>query len=277
MEFVLDLDLDFFVWPISHYQEGIQRLPDEECQNLFTEEQVRQFLEKRCSMSRNNKIPGQQIVEHEQAFRVWRRWLDEGKIVAPFGVVHVDAHADLGAGVNKTCYYVETDLLARPPQDRSDPPFGASALNSGNYLVFAIANRWIGHLTYVYPTEPILPDGRHSDAPGTLQLENLRRELINMTEDDYLPPPVGDLPPWCFPNGDWKTGVIRLVHRTRKDFLNPDSTPIHTEPSIPFEVQPYTEFEFSGFTHVLVAQSPQYTPVRADQLLPIIREYFEPA
>jgi len=40
MDYVLDLDLDFLVWPIVHYPGGKQRLADEECKNLFSEDEV---------------------------------------------------------------------------------------------------------------------------------------------------------------------------------------------------------------------------------------------
>jgi hypothetical protein len=275
---VLDLDLDFFVWPIAHYQHGNQRLPAEECKNLCSEGEVCHFLENHCRLSKDNRIPGVQVVEHEDAFRVWRRWLGKGKITAPFTVVHVDAHADLGAGLNQTCHYIETDLLARPIHERSAPLFGPTGLNSGNYLAFAIANRWIDRLLYVYPTDPTPPEEQNRGDPADIaRLEELYKALGDMEGDDDLSPPVSDLPHWCFRNHDWRTGVIELAQRTPQAYLQLNSVPVQVEPGVPFEVRPFGEFQFSGFTHMVVAQSPQYTPALADLLLPIIQEYFDPA
>ena len=51
--------------------------------------------------------------------------------------------------------------------------------------------------------------------------------------------------------------------------------PIHIEPPVPLVCVAAGRFESNGFTHLVVAQSPQYTPKSADSLLPVIRHYFE--
>jgi len=148
MHTVLDIDLDFFVWPPYTGPLNHERLPDSECTHLSSEDDVRCFLEERCHPGREAPIPGQRFTQHEDAFRVWRRWLLEKKLSSPFRVIHVDAHADLGAGMNLSCYYIETELLALPLESRSQPRFAVdNGLNSSNYLLGAIANRWIDHLS----------------------------------------------------------------------------------------------------------------------------------
>jgi len=51
--------------------------------------------------------------DHDEAFFTWRPWLEDGSLVAPFAVVHVDAHADMGLG---DAGYVSlmSELLASP-------------------------------------------------------------------------------------------------------------------------------------------------------------------
>jgi hypothetical protein len=197
-------------------------------------------------------LPGREFAEHQEAFRVWRSWVEEKKLRAPFALVHVDAHADLGAGgLNQTCSSV-AKLLQRAVDRRSHPRFGPRGANSSNYLAFAIANRWVAHLTYVVPTV----DGK---APqGDL-----------------------DLPPWCFRDNDWRTGLIELKTYGQGAFMLRNPVPTHVEPSVPFDLAPVPfnlmtsgKFERDGFTHMVLAHSRPYTPLAADRLLPVIREYF---
>jgi hypothetical protein len=255
MHTVLDLDLDFFVWPIAH-ERGDGRLPVEDCEHLATGREVRDFLEQRCHLRKDAKIPGQEFVEHEDAFRVWRRWINDGKLTSPFRVFHVDAHADLGMG-DSGWVYLSTELLALPLRQRVEPRFASKCLTSSNYLAFAIANRWIDSLTYVFPTGPSSVSGQAG--------KNCPVDLLAMH----------------FRNGDPKKGLIELKHYRVGDEMavatGSKPAPLHIEPPVPFNCAPAHEFRFSGFTHFVVAQSPRYTPPAADKLLEIIREYISPA
>lgn len=267
MDIVLDLDLDFFGWPPLHYQEGQGRPIESEFEYLADEAEVCNFLERQCHLSKNDKILGRQFVEHVDAFRIWRDWMQEGKLTSPFAVVHVDAHSDLGAGMGLTCMYIETELLALPLTQRSSPRFNSDdGVNSANYLVAAIANRWISRLTYVYPTDPA-PDER-SENPHLTEISKFLGG-INGERDRDLP---GDLPPWCFQNDDYKH--IQLAHRRREDFLRDTGSYAHLEPPVPFQCKKGPEFDFSGFTHMVVAQSRDYIPESSDHLLSVICEYF---
>jgi hypothetical protein len=49
---------------------------------------------------------------------------------------------------------------------------------------------------------------------------------------------------------------------------------VHTEPPVPFNCVEDRKFSLPGITHVFLADSPKYTPVEANELLPVIREYF---
>lgn len=255
MHTVLDLDLDFFVWPIAHWRAGAGRLPAGKCEYLATDLEVRSFLEQRCCLNKDTKLPGQQFVEHEEAFRVWRRWIKDGTLSCPFTVCHVDAHADLGQG-DSGWVYLLTELLAQPLQNRTEPRFAQNCLNSGNYLAFAIANRWIHSLTYVFPTRP----------PSASELAEKKCP--------------DDLPAMHFRDGDWKAGLIELKQYSRNKVravtTGPTPTPLHVEPPVPFTCTAASEFQFSGFTHMVIARSPGYTPRAADKLLKIIREYLRP-
>jgi hypothetical protein len=283
MDTILDLDLDFFVWPVAHWRGRTGRLEDNECEYLASESEVRSFLEQRCHLRRNPRIPGQQFVEHRDAFTVWRRWLQDGKLHAPFGVMHVDAHADLGLGDGGWVYLV-AELLAFPVDKRSEPRLGSDALNSSNYLAFAIANRWVRDLTYVFPTNPFPPRRVRTEASGTPSPEETIRKLYLATNPHHLEdqPPVEDLVHMHFQNNDWKTGLIELKQYRPEDtsalvVAKEAPAPLRAEPVVPFHLTPSGAFEFSAFTHIVVAQSPQFTPKSADKLLSVIADYFTPS
>ena len=249
LDYVLDLDLDFFVWPVSRGPREHDRLPDCECERVASEEEVHRFLGERCHLNPPARIQGRELHEHVEAFGAWRDWLLVGELSEPFGVVHVDGHADVGAGLNLTFAYLD-EFLALPLGKRRNPRMGEKGLNSGNYLLGAIANRWVASLTYVYPTHLVS-----------------QRDCV----------PLGDFPPQCFKNNDLETKQIQLKGYSKQEHMKANPIPIHIEPCVPFELVPNHRFEFSGFTHMVVAQSPQYTPRSADRLLPIIRQYLAPA
>ena len=77
--------------------------------------------------------------------------MQTGILQPPFHVTHVDAHADLGLG-DSGYVYLMTSLLFAPPESRLHPapPTGKTGLTEGNFLLFAIACRWINDLEYVY-------------------------------------------------------------------------------------------------------------------------------
>ena len=195
------------------------------------------------------------FIEHVDSFKVWRRWLGEGKLNAPFEVVHVDAHGDFGAGFQNSTYSYLQDVLAKL-DSRDDLDFSPEGTTSANYLTLAIANRWISSLTYVYPTDPLAPTRKMSQLERMVMLTSEQREQL---------PPVRDVPARLFQKKDgcwWQGRPIQLGC---------------DEPEIPFRVVKQSDFSCSGFTHMVVAQSPQYTPQSADNLLALIERYFRRA
>jgi hypothetical protein len=151
---MLDLDLDFFVWPPFRDRPKESRLPTVAWRQVASEDEVRSFLERQCHLSRQVPMPGREAEQHQEAFNVWSQWIDNETITAPFEVAHIDAHSDLGSGLfNRSCTFIERELLGMSLEERRHPAFGPDHLNSGNYLLGVIANRWMSRLTYVYPAE----------------------------------------------------------------------------------------------------------------------------
>jgi hypothetical protein len=271
---ILDLDADLFVWPPFRDRPEEARLPRSEWTHLASAWEVRSFLEEQCHLSKGAPVPGCEAGQHQDAFNVWRQWIEDETIIAPFNVVHADAHSDLGSGwPNRSCAFIETELLAVPIEERRYPVFGPDHLNSGNYLLGVIANRWISQLTYVYPVD------RTEAAPvqpGSFpRFEDYMRELAKTLRADQQTP-VSDVPAWIFRGNDWRTRLIELkhYHPTRHRRSYEDDHPVHTEWPVPFDWVEDRKFSLAGITHVFLAHSPEYTPVEADELLPVIREYF---
>lgn len=129
---VLDLDLDFFVLPTEHFRSGHQRLPGSRF-SCSRPEEVEQFLERQCGLSKSEKIPGRFCIDHDEAFDTWREWISKGAIETPFDVDHVDAHADHGLG-DSSWVYLLTEILALPVGKRAQPRRGLDGLNFGKLL-----------------------------------------------------------------------------------------------------------------------------------------------
>jgi len=159
---------------------------------------------------------------------------------------------------------------------RCNPRFGEDALNCGNYLLGALANRWVHSLTYVYPTAPPRPEPEPPEDPRVARMEKIRR-FLNPEIGHEEPPPVRDVPHALLRNGDLKTGEIQLKGYKAEEYMKSNPLPFCVEPPVPLKLAAGGEFRFSGFRHIVLARSPQYTPRRADGLLPVIREYFAAA
>ena len=264
MDVVLDLDLDYFVWPrVQNPPDEQRRMDEASVEHLASVEDVRRFLTHQCRLG-ERPILSREVETHEGAFLVWRDWIRGGHLSVPFRVVHVDAHADLGSGATGNDY-LATELLAQPVDQRSEPRTGDEGMNEANYLLFALANRWIADLTFVYNVEP-----RAVTEAWAQRVRLPRKEAIEAYRRRNEPSDLSNL--W-FSDWDPSSGLLELKHyRTIRD-LRERREPARREPTCRFAVIPGTKFSFEGFTHTTLARSPRYTPPSADALLPVIREF----
>lgn len=95
---VLDLDMDYFMTEIAHTPFSCEERLDEGYygSTVWTEGEVRQFLEQNLGLSKTNKIPGRIVKGHNAALFFWEELINIKRLSDPFDVVHVDSHADLG-------------------------------------------------------------------------------------------------------------------------------------------------------------------------------------
>lgn len=217
-----------------------QRLDAQDFPPWSIEEAI-SYLERNCGLE--GPLPGRVVEEHDEVFRIWRQLIEEGSLTTPFHVTHLDAHADMGMG--DTGYvYVMTELLLRDPEDRTYPPEGEGKLNASNFVLFAVACRWMDRLTYVYPP------GGGSDIPGIHKKGwDWNSDMLQLK---------------CIDPND----VLRLF-----DSIEPE--PIHVEPEVPLECFSCDEYSNdSAFDFITLARSPEFTPAKSDVIYDAIRERF---
>ncbi|MCE9561955.1 MAG: UPF0489 family protein [Planctomycetes bacterium] len=240
---ILDLDLDFFLSSIAHDQSsGGARLSEEDFKP-WASDKVREFLEKNCGLSTQRRIPGKYITHHHEAFYWWRDLIRDGKLAKPFEVVHVDAHADLGAGTfAHSMVYVGFDLLHQPLEKRESPEEGDRKMNAGNYLLVAIACRWLNRLVYV------------------------------MHRDNRLK----DCEDWLFSDCGDESWTLALPKLEKPKIAIPGVPPkvIELEPGVEFVPASENTFRDDGsFDYFVLCRSPGFTPKSSDLLVPLIQEY----
>lgn len=185
---VLDLDMDFFLsGPCPLAPLGCR--PDEACAGVWSEEAVVRFLEEQCGLSRERPVPGAIFDTHDKALDFWRARLEDGSLTAPFEVVHVDTHSDLAFGPPGTNYVLNV-VLSRLPGERAIIPTYREAveLDEANYLLFALAFRWISRLAYVRNPNSHQDIPRQLlDAEGNIRLRSF---ISAMMEGKNGPEPV---------------------------------------------------------------------------------------
>lgn len=232
MTSVLDLDLDFFLSDVCPLAEEGAR-PDAASAEPWSEEEVRAFLENTLRISKTRPIPGRVFETHDQALDFWKELLDRRVLEAPFSVMHVDAHTDLGIA-ERGYPFVRHTVLAKPVPMRAQIAAYREMhkLTEANYLSFALAFRWVSSLTNVrippskpdFPTEMLSPGGGirlFTAFPALFEAKNGEEPLIDYIEARY-PEPF----------------------------------------SVPGQ-----------FSAMSLAVSPRYTPSSADRLIRIISEY----
>ena len=262
---VLDLDMDYFMKSVATFinESEPERLPEEDYgDSVWSEREVRNFLEGNLGLSKQNRIRGRVVAGHNESLFFWRELIEKGDLYTPFDVIHVDSHADLGLGYSSWTHILDY-LLYYPVEERSQHPryFDTSGhLRSegiGDYLLFAVAYRWISSIVYCGN-----PHGECND----YLLDTLK---------DFKEEPIWDKP---------VQNTIQLLYNPDMPFPQYNDTEYvkrqyirnsRKEPEVPFLIMPTIEdVHFDGnYDFAVLAQSPNYTPASADFIMDIFREY----
>ena len=121
---VLDLDMDYFMKSVATFinESEPERLPEEDYgDSVWSEREVRNFLEGNLGLSKQNRIRGRVVAGHNESLFFWRELIEKGDLSTPFDVIHVDSHADLGLGYSSWTHILDY-LLYYPVEERSQHP-----------------------------------------------------------------------------------------------------------------------------------------------------------
>ena len=261
----LDIDMDFFIDDIAHWVDKSKNRLDKKSYFPMNEKEVVEFLESKLGLSKNKKIPGRIITNHNEAFYFWRELIIQGILKVPFNIVHVDAHADLGLGY-ASYVSIFSDVLALPIEERSkieNYPSDFPKPDIGDYLLFALACRWVSSLTYV-----VHPCGQGDDFVSLILERNGKTESrIRIRERNYEKIEYSIQ----LPCGNKKSLESMIFGGNEEGFYNNAKF----EPHLPFTVT--RDYEHikpdQGFDYLVFCTSPNYTPDTADFIIDIIREY----
>ncbi len=234
---VLDLDLDFFLTDCCPLAKKGER-PCSDAAKPWDEAAVTDYLERHLGLSKSHPIPGIITQTHDGALPFWQTRMERGLLTRPFSVVHIDAHADLGIGKPGPGIVLNGVLGIDPKiRDRFSRYYENRQLDEANYLLFALAFRWINALTLV--------------------------------RDPFSRP---DLPPFCErTEHGWQP--IRL----RSFISELMETQYGPEPQIPLKVfdDPFSYAAEEPFSCMNLAHSPRYAPKEADALISLIAQYMD--
>ncbi len=239
---VLDLDLDFFLDDIAYNRKGRRRLSSRLFQPWQPNE-VRFFLEIKCGLSQQRRLPGKLVETHDEAYPIFHE-LGSGNRIA---VTHVDAHSDLSFGGLAWSFIIEK-LLKDPIGQRNPPCRGRAKLDQGNYLAYALACGLISELTYVHHqlrTEDLVRYFFHNQDPAT-----------NIIEIPWVP-----------------IGLRHAISDFSSDIWGKAR---RYDPQIPFTlISEASYLASSTFDFAVLCRSPAYTPKSADALLSVFEEYID--
>lgn len=266
---VLDLDMDYFMNRIA---TGIpettsNRLRDGGYESaVWSREQVVDFLENNLGLSRTNRIPGRVVSGHNEALYFWRELIDQGLLHIPFEVVHIDSHADMGLGSDAE-YFLRTELLGWPVNERPLHSYHTNcygrccAEGIGDYLLYAVAYRWISKLTYCAN-----PHGAANDY-DIYALKGFCEKLI------FTEPVENTIQLLYNPENLTVPRVYNSEEKEIEDFI----ASCRKEPEVPYIIIPTIgAVSFNGdFNFAVMAQSPNYTPQNADFIMDVFREYID--
>mgnify|MGYP001084839497 CR=1 FL=1 len=198
---VLTVSLDFFVNPLPPWAgPGGKRLSDDHYR-VWPEADLRRFLEKGCGLDPAHPLPGAVVDDHEGPFRIWQDLLRRGELEAPFDLVQVDAHTNLGS--HDTGWFYALGTLMHLPREKRAAALDTKRITPENYLLLAAACGWLRTITLVtHPQwEPDALDllfREGNPATGELELRAYDRNLLHMAlevEGMDLPQPLAADPP----------------------------------------------------------------------------------
>ena len=202
---VLDIDMDFFLTGPCELAPLGERPPEGEALP-WTESEVRAFLENNCGLSKDNPIPGAIFETHDMALEYW-----EKNCAFPMHVTHIDTHSDLGIGKPGPGFVLESVITRKPDNRGTIAEYREKKqLDEANYLLFAIAFRWISSLDNVRNpnSRPDIPAFCHENS---LKLESSAGRILPMLNHNEPEIPFSVYNDWRSFKGDNYTHATMAI------------------------------------------------------------------
>lgn len=250
---ILDIDMDYFLKeiPIMISGNSTVRISDDDYL-VWSKDEVIDFFENRLGLSKEIKIKEKIVTHHNEALYHWRKLVQEYRLSVPFEVVHIDSHADLGLGYPSWVFILDS-LLSVPVEERIKIENYGDIFEKyyepsiGDYLLFALAFRWISKLVYVCnPTDM-----------GNDYVWMILKYGIESNDKIQLAY-----------NKEMK--AVEIASNTEKYYAT-----AYREPEVNFEiVRRVEDVSYNGdFDYIIFYVSPNYTLAAADFIIDIMREY----
>ncbi len=251
---ILDIDLDFFLDNIAHGRSFNKRRLNKKYYNPWTIPEVEFFLENNCGLNKIDKIPGKYFIHHDEVFHYIKKEIINENISDSIDLVHVDAHGDISNTIDTSFIYIMDEMLTKSSikerlEIKNKDELGQ--LNAGNFLIYMVACKMINELTFV----------KHQK-----------------TCDQF--------PPLFYQNNDRKSKCLQLKSYGKGFVKNAIGNytdlhkflqtqfPLITDNLVPFSEIFWPDFnDGSKFDLIFLTQSPSYTPITSDNLIPVINEY----
>lgn len=257
---ILHIDIDFFVDPVVYYRTDTGPRPSGREFRAEAADAVKYFAEKQCRLSLRSKIPGAAVVHNDEVLTKMEEFIGRGLITAPFELIHVDAHADLGVGNHDRSFErITTDLLHRPQNDRLPHiRSGYGALGFGNWLAFTLACRLVDKLTVV--RHPAAKDDLHPAYFSEYLAPDWQKRPTRRDFHVRLQPLTAD---------EHSTGAWRRTGAWGRKLLHPIEAPL-----IPATIIERAAFQLDRAPDLLfLCQSPGYSPPSADRIFRSLSKY----
>jgi len=250
---ILDIDLDFFLDEIAHFRKKNEVRLNKKHYSPWSEAQVVDFLENRLGLDSANRIPGKHFIHHDEVFHYLKEQIEDGMLLPPFSVSHIDAHSDLATSIDGCFLYIMETMLRRPRELRTDvsDAKGLQKLNEGNFLIFMLACGWLSDLTFVKhdkTKEYYNPFFFKNNDTSTniFQLKTYKKGLLR----HYA---VGST------NLQEKMGLFKYTRKGRQ---------------VKFNETNWRYFKTKKpFDYIFLTQSPNFTPSTSDALIHVIERY----
>lgn len=234
---VLDIDLDFFLSDCCPLAEHGFR-PSVIGHEPWPEDRVRRFLETNCGLNKQQPTRGRVFLTHDSALQFWAELIDSGLLTVPFHLTHIDAHSDLGIGKPGPGFVLNSVLAVAPNRRvQIEKYYSMKQLDEANYLLFALAFRWICSL------ENVRNPKSRPDIPSVIAFKDESGEYCRIRLDS-------------------------LISRLKESVYG-------SEPYIGFKVfDDYTDFSADApYDFVSFAISPRYLPKEAEHLIDVAKDY----